>query len=74
MSDRVDVLVTTATGESWATGFNGTEEEARAYFMGVRFETLVPDRKAWAGVREVLMGPVVKVDLLPPLPAATIVA
>lgn len=62
MADRVSVRVTTSTGETWAATMNATLAEARAHFMGHRFETLVPDRKSWAGVREVLMGPVISVE------------
>lgn len=35
---RIDVKVTTKS-DSWVTGFNGTLEEAKAYFMGKKFET-----------------------------------
>jgi hypothetical protein len=60
----ITVRVTTSTGETWTTGINATLDEARAYFMGHRFETLVPDRTSWAGVREKLMGPVTSVELI----------
>jgi hypothetical protein len=35
---RIDVKVTTKS-DSWVTGFNGTLEEAKSYYMGKRFET-----------------------------------
>ena len=35
---RIDVKVTTKS-DSWVTGFNGTLEEAKKYFMGRKFET-----------------------------------
>ena len=34
---RIDVKVSTPK-ESWITGFNGTLDDAKAYFMGRRFE------------------------------------
>jgi hypothetical protein len=64
MSKRIDVKVTTSCGNSWVAGINATFEEAKAYYMGRRFETLVPDKKAWDGVREVLQGPVISVEFL----------
>jgi hypothetical protein len=64
MSKRIDVKVTTSCGNSWIAGFNATYEEAKAYFMGQRFEILVYDKHSWAGVREVLQGPVISVELL----------
>lgn len=57
----ITVKVKTACGESWLTGINATLDEAREYFMGKRFEKLVPAQN-WAGVREVLTDPVVSVE------------
>ena len=34
----VNVKVTTKCGNSWKTPFNGTMEDAKAYFMGMEFE------------------------------------
>jgi hypothetical protein len=51
---RIDLKVTQQGGNYWLTGFNGTLEEAKRYFMGVRFE----DRN------EKLGPPVVRVELV----------
>lgn len=34
---RIDVRVICFNGNSWTTGFNGTFEEAQAYFQGKSF-------------------------------------
>lgn len=34
---RIDVKVTLADGNSWVTGFNGTLDEAKKYFLGQKF-------------------------------------
>jgi len=41
MNTRIDLKVITA-GDSWITGFNGTMEEAKAYFIGIIFEGRAP--------------------------------
>lgn len=57
MANRIDVKVTTGCGNSWVTGFNGTYDEAKAYFMGVRFEIM-------KNGREHVQKPVVSVEQL----------
>lgn len=37
MPPRIDLKITTSNNH-WYTGFNGTKEEAEAYFMGRVFE------------------------------------
>lgn len=59
----ISVRVTTACGNTWVSGFNGTYEEARAHFMGHRFEKMVPANN-WCKCREVLQEPVVRVERL----------
>lgn len=56
---RIDLKVTTADGDYWHTGFNGTIEEARAYYLGQRFE-------GWddAKGREFIRAPVVSVEVV----------
>lgn len=41
-SKRIDVKVTTKSGNHWTTGFNGTLEEAKKYFVGHKFEGETP--------------------------------
>ena len=57
----ITVKVTTADGDYWYSGINATLDEARAYFLGQRFEKLVPANN-WCKVREVLREPVVTVE------------
>lgn len=64
MSNRVSVRVTTSCGNTWVSTMNATFAEAQEYYMGRRFEIMVADKKAAFGCREVLQGPVVKVDLI----------
>jgi hypothetical protein len=54
---RIDVKVTTKDGDHWTTGFNGTAEEAKSYFMGKRFEKMVKGKEQKGE-------PVVKVEVL----------
>lgn len=36
--NRINVKITTKDGDYWFSGFNGTLDDAKNYFMGVRFE------------------------------------
>lgn len=57
-SKRITVKVTTKDGDHWHTGFNGSHDEAKRYFMGRRFETMGHDGK------EKMREPVTAVDLV----------
>lgn len=59
MNNRINLKITLTDGNSWVTGFNGTLDEAHAYFMGRRFEAMNP----YTG-EEYMQEPVSKVELI----------
>lgn len=59
MSNRINLKITLIDGHSWMTGFNGTLDDAKNYYMGHRFEALNP----YTG-EEYMQEPVCKVELV----------